>query len=85
MGELRELLSWLDAREVRYEVIEGVVLVSPPDRFAHADRVGGVLAALRSAAPSGFSGVAPSYAVYCDARSPKDFVLPDVLVARVPL
>jgi Uma2 family endonuclease len=82
VGDPRDLLAWLDAREVRYEVIDGVVLVSPPDRFAHADRVGGLLAALRSAAPSGLSVIGPSYAVYYDARSPRDFVLPDVLVAR---
>jgi Uma2 family endonuclease len=82
VGDQRELLAWLDERETRYEIIDGGVLVSPPDRFAHADRVGGVLAALRSAAPPGISVVGPSYAVYYDPRHPKDFVLPDVLVAR---
>ncbi|HWH30260.1 MAG TPA: Uma2 family endonuclease [Mycobacteriales bacterium] len=80
-ADQRELLAWLDDHEARYEVIDGVVLVSPPDRFAHADRVAGVLSALRSAAPSGLSVVGPSYAVYYDAGSPKDFVLPDVVVA----
>lgn len=77
-----ELLAWLNEREARYEVIDDVVLVGPPDRFAHADRVVGVAAALRAAAPPGLSVVGPSYAVYYDARSPKDFVLPDVVVAR---
>lgn len=78
----RELLAWLDEREARYEVIDDVVLVSPPDRLAHADRVIGVAVALRAAAPPGLTVVGPSYGVYYDARSPKDFVLPDVLVAR---
>jgi Uma2 family endonuclease len=82
VGDQRELIDWLDEREARYEVIDGVVLVSPPDRFAHADRVAGLLALLRSAAPPGLSVVGPSYGVYYDARSPKSFVLPDVLVAR---
>lgn len=82
VGDQRELLAWLDEREARYEVIDGVVLVSPPDRFAHADRVTGVAAVLRATAPPGLSVVGPSYAVYYDAQSPKSFVLPDVLVAR---
>jgi Uma2 family endonuclease len=78
----RDLLAWLDEREARYEVIDGVVLVRPPDRFAHADRVSGVLAALRGAAPPELSVVGPSYAVFYDSGSPKHCVLPDVLVAR---
>lgn len=82
VGDQSELLGWLDERAARYEVIEGVVLVSPPDRFAHADRVTGVTAVLRAAAPRGLTVVGPSYAVYYDAQSPKSFVLPDVLVAR---
>lgn len=82
VGDQRALLGWLDEREARYEVIDGVVLVSPPDRFAHADRVMGVASVLRSLAPAGLSVVGPSYAVYYDPSSPKSFVLPDVLVAR---
>ena len=78
----RDLIAWLDEREARYEVIDGVVLVSPPDRFAHADRVFGIAAALLAAAPAGLSVVGPSYGVYYDPTSPEDFVLPDVLVAR---
>lgn len=78
----QELLTWLDEHDARYEVVDGLVLVSPPDRFAHADRVIGVATALRSAAPPGLSVVGPSYAVYCDPEHPRDFVLPDVLVAR---
>ncbi len=77
-----ELLAWLDERDARYEVIDGVVLVSPPDRFAHSDRVVGVATALRSAAPPGLSVIGPSYAVYYDPRQPKSFVMPDVVVAR---
>lgn len=83
LGEQHELLEWLDERESRYEVIAGVVLVSPPDRFAHADRVLGIATVLRATAPAGISVVGPSYAVYYDPGSPKDFVLPDVLVARL--
>lgn len=77
-----DLIAWLDEREGRYEIISGVVLVSPPDRFAHVDQVTGVLVALRSAAPDGLSVVGPSYAVYYDSASPGDFVMPDALVAR---
>lgn len=76
-----DLLSWLDDHDARYEVIDGVVLVSPPDRLAHADRVSGVITTLRSSAPSYLTVIGPSYAVYYDPASPKDFVLPDVLVA----
>lgn len=81
LGEQPGLRAWLDEHEARYEIIDGVVLVSPPDRFAHADRVLGIATALRVAAPSGLSVVGPSYPVHYDAGS-KDFVLPDVLVAR---
>lgn len=82
VGDQRELLDWLDEHEARYEVVDGTVLVSPPDRFAHADRVGGVLSALRAAAPPALSVVGPSYPVSYDPTAPEDFVLPDVLVAR---
>jgi len=82
VSDQSELLAWLDAREARYEVLDGVVLVSPPGHFAHADRVAGLLAALRAAAPPGLVVVGPSYAVYYDPGSPNSFVLPDVLVAR---
>lgn len=77
-----DLLAWLDGRAARYEVVDGVVLVSPPDRFAHAERVVEVAAALRAAAPPGLAVVGPSYAVHYDAGAPSNFVLPDVLVAR---
>ena len=79
--EHSELLSWLDEHGARYEVIAGVVLVSPPDRFAHADRVIGIAAALRVAAPTGISVVGPAYAVRYDPSAPDDFVLPDIVVA----
>jgi Uma2 family endonuclease len=75
------LLAWLDEHDARYEVLDGVVLVTPPDRFAHADRVVGVAMALRTAAPPGLAVVGPSYAVYYDSDQPTSFVLPDVLVA----
>lgn len=82
LRDQQELLTWLDEHEARYEVIDGIVLVSPPDRLVHADRVSGVMVALRTSAPSGLTVVGPSYAVHYDSSSPKDFVLPDVLVAR---
>lgn len=82
LSDQSELRAWLDEHETRYEVIDGVVLVSPPDRFGHADRVMAIATALRLAAPAGVSVVGPSYAVHYDPGSPKDFVLPDVLVAR---
>jgi Uma2 family endonuclease len=78
----RELRAWLDERDARYEVLDGVVLVSPPDRFAHAERVFGIAAALRAAAPLGLAVVGPSYGVYDDPASPDSFLLPDVVVAR---
>lgn len=75
----RELLAWLDERAARYELLDGVVLVSPPDRLAHAAAVPRVLAAMLAAAPPGVEVLGPSYAVHYAADS---FVLPDVVVAR---
>ena len=74
-----DLRRWLDARDARYEVLDGAVLVSPPDRLAHARRVPLVAAALLAAAPPGTEVLGPSYAVH---YSPGSFVLPDVVVAR---
>jgi Uma2 family endonuclease len=74
-----ELVAWLDQRETRYEVLDGAVLVSPPDRLAHAEAVPRVAAALLAAVPAGLKVLGPSYAVHYAAGS---FVLPDVLVAR---
>lgn len=74
-----ELRAWLDQRASHYEVIDGVVLVSPPDRLAHAQAVPRLMAALLSAAPPDMLVLGPSYAV---RYAPGSFVLPDVAVAR---
>lgn len=75
----RDLLSWLDERDARYEVLDGVVLVSPPDRLAHSEAGLRVAGALLAAAPRGLKVLGPSYAVRYAVGS---FVLPDVVVAR---
>jgi Uma2 family endonuclease len=74
----RDLLAWLDERDARYEVLDGVVLVSPPDRLAHSEAGLRVAAALVAAAPEGVKVLGPSYAV---RYAPGSFVLPDVVVA----
>jgi Uma2 family endonuclease len=76
------LRAWLDARDARYEVVDGVVLVSPPDRVAHSSRTLRIAAALLGAAPPGMEVLGPSFAVHYDPLHPSDFLLPDVLVAR---
>jgi Uma2 family endonuclease len=77
-----ELRAWLTERDARYEVIDGVVLVSPPDRVAHSGRTLRIAAALLVAAPEDMEVLGPNCAVYYDRQAPKDFVMPDVLVAH---
>lgn len=82
VSPLHALLAWLDESEMRYEVLDGAVVVSPPDRVAHARRVLRLAAALLEAAPEGLEVLGPNSAVYYDPDHPDSFVLPDVFVAR---
>lgn len=77
-----DLRAWLDRRDARYEVLDGAVLVSPPDRVAHSECALRVAAALLASAPQGVKVLGPNCAVYYDPLSPTDFVMPDVLVAK---
>jgi Uma2 family endonuclease len=83
LDDQAELRAWLDERDARYEVVDGMVLVSPPDRVAHSSRIIRIAAALLSAAPDGMEVLGPNCGVYYDPSSPSNFVMPDVLVACV--
>jgi Uma2 family endonuclease len=82
VDERHGLLTWLGEHDARYEIIDGAVLVSPPDRVAHSSRTLRIAAALLAAAPPGMEVLGSSFAVHYDPLHPSDFVLPDVLVAR---
>lgn len=73
----RGLLDYLDEHELRYEVIDGSIVVSPPPGFAHGDVLGDVFVQLRVGAPAGVAVVA-DYAFFYDEPS---FLIPDFLVA----
>ena len=79
LGLHAELLAFLDEREIRYEVLDGCVLVTPPAGFRHEDVLGEVFARLRVAAPSDVAVLGSNFAFYYDDPS---FVLPDITVAR---
>lgn len=79
LGLHAELLAFLDEREIRYEVLDGCVLVTPPAGFRHEDVEGAVFAQLWNAAPSDVAVLGSNFAFYYDDPS---FVLPDITVAR---
>jgi Uma2 family endonuclease len=74
----RGLLDYLDEHEVRYEVIDGSVVVGPAPGFAHGDVLLEVAARLRVAAPSGLTVISDYPFVY----GAPSFLIPDFLVAR---
>lgn len=73
-----ELLAFLDEHDLRYELIDGSIVVTPPPGFAHGDVLAGVFARLRVSAPAGLAVIA-DYAFRYDEPS---FLVPDFTVAR---
>ena len=74
-----DLRAWLDEHEVRYEVLDGGIVVTPPTGFAHEVMVVRIGAALLDACPPGLAVVASSYGSYYDGDS---FLMPDLSVVR---
>lgn len=72
------LLQLLDDSDVRYELIDGSIVVNPPAGFAHGDVLASVFAALRLNAPAELAVIA-DYGFYYDEPS---FLIPDFTVAR---
>lgn len=73
------LIDWLDEREVRYELIDGCVVVSPPAGMPHEKRVVPIVATLYNSAPAGLLVLGSSAKVFYDGTS---FVVPDASVVR---
>jgi Uma2 family endonuclease len=71
------LLDYLDEHELRYELIDGSIVVSPPPGFVHGDVLGGLYVQLRVGAPAGVAVLA-DYGFFYDDPS---FLVPDFLVA----
>jgi len=74
-----DLLAFLDEREIRYELIDGCVVVSPPAGFPHEDLQVAIAAQLWHAAPKELAVVGSNLGFWYADPS---FVLPDVVVAR---
>lgn len=74
-----ELLAFLDEHALRYEIIDGSIVVTPPATFSHEDRGAGLLAQLRVACPPELAVVGSHYGFYYDDPS---FLLADITVAR---
>ena len=73
------LLEWLEEHDVRYELIDGMVVVSPPPGMPHERRFGPVFGALYAAVPPHLEVFGPGLELHYAGRS---FVMPDVSVAR---
>lgn len=76
---LPELLAFLDEHDLRYQIIDGSIVVTPPATFAHEDRGMGLATQLRVACPPGLAVVGSNYGFYYDDPS---FLLADITVAR---
>lgn len=77
--DLRAVRDWLDEHEVRYEVLDGGIVVTPPTGFAHESLVMLIGSALVQAGPPGLAVVGSSYGSYYDGDS---FLMSDVSVVR---
>ena len=74
-----ELLAFLDEHDIRYELLDGCVVVSPPATFRHEDVGGAVFAQLWSAAPPELAVLGSSFGFFYEDPS---YVMPDITVAR---
>lgn len=74
------LLEWLDEHEVRYEVIDGMLVVSPPPTIPHERLVMRVIVALHKAAVAGTEVFSSGVKIFYRGAW---HVYPDVSVVRV--
>ncbi|MBW3638287.1 MAG: Uma2 family endonuclease [Actinobacteria bacterium] len=74
-----ELLAFLDENGLRYEVLDGCVVVTPPATFGHERLDIAIAAQLWNAAPEGVEVLGSNFGYYYDDTS---FVMADVTVAR---
>lgn len=72
------LLAYLEDNEVRYEVLDGSIVVSPPPGFQHEDLVIPLGAQLLAAAPADVAVLGSGYRFYYE---PSGFVMADITVA----
>lgn len=79
LGLDADLLAFLDEREIRYEVLDGCVVVTPPTTFDHEHVEAAVLSQLWNAAPEGIAVLGSNYGFYYDAPS---FIMADITIAR---
>lgn len=75
-----DLVAFLDEREIRYEVLDGCVVVTPPATFDHERLDVAIAAQLWNAAPEGIAVLGSNYGYYYD--DDPSFVMPDITVAR---
>jgi Uma2 family endonuclease len=75
----QQVLDLLDELGLRYECIDGSLVVNPPATFGHGELVVSVAAQLYAAAPPDLVVLDGSYGYYYDGSS---WLLPDVTVAR---
>ena len=73
------VLAFLDEHEIRYELLDGCVVVGPPATFRHEYVGGAVFAQLCHAAPAELAVLGSNFGFFYDDPS---FVLPDITVAR---
>ena len=76
---LEALIEWLDESPLKYEVIDGTVVVSPAPTARHEDNTAAVLTALRSACPPELI-VLGSYGWRYDPSQPYSYLDPDTVV-----
>ncbi|MDQ3611608.1 MAG: Uma2 family endonuclease [Actinomycetota bacterium] len=74
-----ELLAFMDEHGIYYEVLDGCVVVTPPNTFSHASVEGAVYAQLWNAAPADISVLGSHFGFWYDEPS---YVMPDITVAR---
>lgn len=74
-----ELLAFLDENGLRYEVLDGCVVVTPPATFDHERLDIAIAAQLWNAAPEGVEVLGSNFGYYYDDLS---FVMADITVAR---
>lgn len=74
------LVDWLEERDVRYEIIDGMVVVSPPPTITHERLVMRVITALHGAVISGTEVFSAGLKVFYRGAW---YLYPDVSVVRI--
>lgn len=73
------LLAFLEEQDIKHEILDGSIVVSPPPTFFHEDKTAGVLAQLWSAAPPEIAVLGSNFGFF---YAPGSWVCPDITVAR---